>query len=163
MRFLRYALLIPLLGFFPHKYYISTTDMYYKPEKQQLQLVVRVFSDDFTTALSAYASKKIKLDADTVSNKEVNTLIHAYFQDHFEVMDIPETGSFSFVGWEFTTDKIILYASFDHLGEISHLEWSNTFLMEAFPDQKNIVILSTSDQKKSFLHTTDKNVHVFHF
>ena len=47
MRFLFFLCLIPLFSSSTHKYYVSTTDMFFKPEQNQLQLVVRVFTDDF--------------------------------------------------------------------------------------------------------------------
>jgi hypothetical protein len=47
--------------------------------------------------------------------------------------------------------------------EIKALEWSNNFLFDAFPEQKNIVTLSTAMGKKSFLHTQDQNFAQFNF
>lgn len=156
MRFLFFLLIVPLLTSASHKYYVSTTDMYYKPESNQIQLVVRVFTDDFTKALSAFASEDIKLDPDNRTHTMLEQHIASYFQTHFNLKNVPEGSTFSFVGWEYKQDQTVLYASFDALPKLIQLEWSNTFLMEVFPEQKNIVTLSTSTKKKSFLHTKDR-------
>lgn len=163
MRSLWFLVLLPLLAFMSHKYYVSTTDMYYKPEKQQLQLVVRVFTDDFSLALSNYAKDEISLDPDTKTFKELEPLISNYFKDHFIIYGLPEASTFSFVGWEYKQDQTYLYASFDNVTEMAVLEWSNAFLIAVFPDQKNIVTLTTSTSKKSFLHTKGLNFAQFNF
>ena len=58
MRFLFFVCLLPLFSASTHKYYVSTTDMFLKPEQNQIQLVVRVFTDDFTASLSRFASSR---------------------------------------------------------------------------------------------------------
>jgi hypothetical protein len=163
MRSLKFLFLLPLLAFVPHKYYVSTTDIYHKPKQQQLQLVVRVFTDDFSRALSAYAKQDISLDPDTQPADIVAQYISNYFKDRFIVHEPTETTSFSFVGWEYKQDQTHLYASFDDIPEMDILAWSNSFLFDVFPDQKNIVTLSTSMVKKSFLHTKDQNYAQFYF
>ena len=157
MRFLFFVCLLPLFSASTHKYYVSTTDMFLKPEQNQIQLVVRVFTDDFTASLSRFASTVLKLDPDELSETVISGHMSAYFQQHFQLKS-PNTAVFSFVGWEYKQDQTVLYASFDSLPEMTQLEWSNTFLMGVFPEQKNIVTLSTSAGKKSYLHTKD---HIF--
>ena len=156
MRFLFFVCLLPLFSAFTHKYYVSTTDMFFKPKQNQIQLVVRVFTDDFTAALSRFTSTEIKLDPDQLSENVISGHMSSYFQQHFQLKSPNEPTVFSFVGWAYKQDQTILYASFDVLPEMTQLEWSNTFLMDVFPDQKNIVTLSTSAAKKSFLHTKDR-------
>ena len=89
--------------------------------------------------------------------------ISSYFKDHFVIYGLPEESILSFVGWEYKQDKTHLYASFDYVPNVSVLKWSNSFLMATFPEQKNIVILSTSTTKKSFLHTKEVNYAQFNF
>ena len=156
MRFLFFICLLPLFSASTHKYYVSTTDMFFKPEQNQIQLVVRVFTDDFSTSLSRFTSTEIELDPDQLSETVISGHMSAYFQQHFQLKSPKEIAVFSFVGWEYKQDQTILYASFDSLPEITQLEWSNTFLMDVFPKQKNIVTLSTSARKKSYLHTKDR-------
>ncbi|MDA0888634.1 MAG: hypothetical protein O2918_03535 [Bacteroidetes bacterium] len=158
-----FLLLMPLLAFVPHKYYVSTTDMYYKPEKQQVQLVVRVFTDDFSKALSKHVGASIALDPDNKADDDMEVLISNYFKEHFVVYGLPTDSYFSFVGREYKQDQTYLYASFDHVPEMDVLEWSNTFLIATFPEQKNIVTLTTSTAKKSFLHTKEVNFAQFDF
>jgi len=163
MRLLWLLLLVPIMAFVPHTYYVSTTDMYYKPEKQQLQLVMRVFTDDFSAALSNYSNTEVSLDPDKQPREEIAQCMTEYFKDHFIVYGLAESASFSFIGWEYKQGQTHLYASFDDVPELSVLEWSNAFLFAKFPDQKNIVTLSTSAGKKSFLHTKADNFARFNF
>lgn len=163
MRLLWFLFFLPLMAATPHKYYVSTTDMYYKPEQQQLQLVVRVFTDDFSIALSQYIGDTVKLDPDNTSNERLKFLLKDYFKAHFLVKGLSEKTSFSFVGWEYDKDKTLIYALFEDVPKLDKLMWSNAFLMSAFPAQKNIVTLSLSTHKKSFLHTKDQNFGQYSF
>ena len=163
MRPLKLLVLLSLLAFTPHKYYVSTCDMYYKPNQQQLQLVVRVFTDDFSAALSKYAKKEIKLDPDNASKEILDSLLGDYFKTHFVVYGLPETTTFSFVGWEYMQDQTHVYASFDKLPNMKVLEWSNAFLIADFPDQKNIVTLTVGTHKKSFMHSKEQNFASYRF
>ena len=129
--------------------------MFVKPEQSQIQLVVRVFTDDFTASLTRFTSIDIKLDPDQLSETVISGHMSNYFQRHFQLKSPTDLAVFSFVGWEYKHDQTILYASFDSLSEMTQLEWSNTFLMDVFPDQKNIVTLTTPKTKKSYLHTKD--------
>ena len=127
--------------------------MFVKPEQSQIQLVVRVFTDDFTSSLSRFTSTDIKLDPDQLSETVISGHMSNYFQRNFQLKSPIDLAVFSFVGWEYKHDQTIVYASFDSLSEMTQLEWSNTFLMDVFPDQKNIVTLTTPKTKKSYLHT----------
>jgi hypothetical protein len=130
--------------------------MFFKPDQNQIQLIVRVFTDDFATSLSNFTSTEIKLDPDQLLETVITDHMSTYFHKHFELKSPNKPAIFSFIGWEYKQDQTILYASFDSLPELSQLEWSNTFLMDVFYDQKNIVTLTTPKGKKSFLHTKDR-------
>lgn len=162
MRALWLLLFLPLLANMPHKYYVSTTHMYYKPEKKQLQVVVRVFTDDFSAALSKHAKKEIKLDPDNSPKEILDNIFEDYFRTYFVLYGLPET-TFSFVGWEYKQDQTHLYAYFDSVPKLEVLEWSNAFLFAVFPDQKNIVTLSAQAHKKIFLHSKDQNFSQYRF
>ena len=89
--------------------------MFVKPAQSQIQLVVRVFTDDFTASLSRFTSIDIKLDPDQLSETVVSGHISNYFQHHFQLKSPKESAVFSFVGWEYKNDQTILYASYDSL------------------------------------------------
>ena len=163
MRFFLFLMCMAFMAATPHKYYVSTTEMFFKPDKNQLQLVMRVFTDDFATALSQFSNQTIRLDPDSESKTALDSLITSYINYRFVFYELPVASQFSFVGWEYKQDQTVLYASYDGLKPLTKLAWSNTFLMDAFPDQKNIVILSTPDKKKSFLHTSDQKFASFNF
>tara|TARA_Y200000002_G_scaffold12704_1_gene10397 strand:+ start:4624 stop:5037 length:414 start_codon:yes stop_codon:yes gene_type:complete len=137
--------------------------MFFKPEQNQLQLVVRVFTDDFTTSLSRFTSTEIKLDPDQFSETVISAHISAYFQQYFQIKSPKSQPVFSFVGWEYKKDQTILYASFDSLPKMTKLEWFNSFMMDVFPDQKNIVTFITPKGKKSYLHTKDRIYAKYNF
>lgn len=163
MRFFWLFLLIPLSAASPHKYYVSTADIYFSPDKERLQLVVRVFTDDLQLALSTHAEEKVTLDPNNVSEETLETIMSQYFKENFFFHNTSDKTIFSFVGWEYKQDKTFLYATYKRIGLSDNLSWSNTFLMDVLPDQKNIVTLNIHEVKKSFLHTQDQILAQYSF
>ena len=141
MRFLFFVCLLPLFSASTHKYYVSTTDMFFKPEQNQLQLVVRVFTDDYTASLSRFTSSEIKLDPDQLSETVLSEHMSAYFLQHFQLKSPASPVPFSFVGWAYKQDQTILYASFDSLPKIKPGTYNGmpTFKQYSIPIQIPIV------------------------
>jgi len=156
IRFFWLFLLLPLSAASPHKYYISTTDIYYQAAAQELQLVVRVFTDDLQLALSKHTERQVSLDPNNIDDNALEAIIAAYFQDNFVFHHVSDKTTFSLVGWEYKEDKTFLYVAYEQIGTPQMLSWSNSFLMDVFANQKNIVTLYADKIKKSFLHTQDQ-------
>ena len=64
MKFKKYFLLlliIPLLSFSVHKYYLSLTQINYKEASKSVQIIINVFMDDIETALNKDHSIDLQL------------------------------------------------------------------------------------------------------
>ena len=54
-------LIIPLLSFSAHKYYLSLTQINYKEASKSVQIIINVFMDDIETALNKDHSIDLQL------------------------------------------------------------------------------------------------------
>ena len=73
MKFKKYFLLlliIPLLSFSAHKYYLSLTQINYKEASKSVQIIINVFMDDIETALN----KDHSIDLQLSTKKELKNL-----------------------------------------------------------------------------------------
>ena len=85
-------LLVPLMAFTVHKYYLSLTQIAYNNKEKTVEVIINVFIDDVETALNKIHSKDFRLNT---IKEPANTDIYfeKYVQDHiqFKIDDIPVT------------------------------------------------------------------------
>ena len=60
-------LIVPLLSFSTHKYYLSLTQIEYKSEARSLQIIINVFMDDIEIALN----EKYQINLQLTSKEEL--------------------------------------------------------------------------------------------
>jgi len=65
-----------------HEFYLSVTDINYVAEKQSLQIISRVFTDDFEDVLNKRYQKDFKL-IPSLEVKETDVYIERYIKDKF--------------------------------------------------------------------------------
>ena len=66
-KYLLIFLIIPLLSFSTHKYYLSLTQINYKKEAKAVQIMINVFMDDIELALN----KDYNIDLQLTTKKEL--------------------------------------------------------------------------------------------
>lgn len=149
-------LIIPLLAFTLHKYYISLTKVEYKEESNSVQITMRIFIDDLQEAINTTYHKNLELDEANKSN-EIDTLIRKYISPKFKVTINKVASTYSYLGKEFDNDVVYLYLEIKKIKMINAIEIKNDVLMELFSDQINIIKLKINGSKKTFLLTNQKD------
>lgn len=149
-------LIIPLLAFTLHKYYISLTKVEYKEESNSVQITMRIFIDDLQEAINTTYHKNLELDEANKSN-EIDTLIRKYISPKFKVTINKVESTYSYLGKEFENDVVYLYLEIKKIKMINAIEIKNDVLMELFSDQINIIKLKINGSKKTFLLTNQKD------
>ena len=155
-------ILLPLVAFQTHKYYLSLTKIDYIKETKSIQITARIFIDDLEAALNKKYDKSFELD----TNKELNNA-DEYINDYISKLLIIKINnninSFNYLGKKYETDVVYLYAEIENISAIKSIEVQNKILMDNFPDQKNIIKLNINDQKKSFILTSDSDKDLLNF
>lgn len=157
-----FFLVLPLLSFVSHKYYLSLTDINYKSESKSVQIIINVFMDDIETALN----KDYNIDLQLTTKKELKNN-DVYFQKylnqklHFKINNIPKT--FTYIGKEYDGDLVFFYLEINNIKGLDNLEVQNRILMHHFPEQQNLIKLKAGKKHKSILLTskTDKGLLKF--
>ena len=67
-----------------HPFYISMTDIVYKPGAKTLQFSVRLFTDDFEKTLRKSCKSKVDL-SDKDSKATMNPLVQQYILQHLKI------------------------------------------------------------------------------
>ena len=153
----------PLLSFTSmHKYYVSVTEVEYVKEQKSVQIITRIFIDDFEKLLRERYDKDITL---AIENEKttVDYYTEKYLKDKFKININEQEVEFKFLGKEYEEDIMVNYLEIENVEDISSIHVVNRILFDVFPDQQNIVRLKINTKNKSFLLTkeNDKRMLIF--
>jgi hypothetical protein len=147
-------LLLPLLALARHTYHSSILELRINPQQQQVELALKVFTDDLENALSRDRPQHL-----TLQDPRIVPLADAYLRSHLELA-LPFTSSrqprlpltIQFLGMQPEKDAYWLYAK-AKLPRAATAVWlRNTVLLDLFSDQMNIVNAESNDKKVSELY-----------
>ena len=155
-------LILPLMAFSLHKYYISLCEIEYVEDKQTVQIILGVFIDDLEVTLNKDHDKKLFL----ATEKEVlniNEVYEAYLNKHFKVTVNQILKSYNFIGKEYDDDIVRFYLEIIDVKTLKNLEISNTCLIRDFEDQQNIIKLKVKNYHKTFYLDNNNTKGVLNF
>ena len=145
-----------------HKYYVSITQIEYVKEKQSLQIISRIFVDDFEKLIRNRYDNNI-----TLNNNEDEVIIDQYVKKYLlEKIDISINGqakAISFIGKKYDDDIMYCYLEIENIASIKSFEIKNKVLFDLFDDQKNIVRTNINDKNKTFMLIPEKDKGLLNF
>ena len=143
-----------------HPYYVSTLDIDYRPDREALQITMRVFTDDWQLMLNTHYDKSLRLDPDT---DEEQMVIHSidYILQYLELNLNDTYVNPSVLGREYHDDQLVLYLEVMGVVELQTLTVSNRILFAELEGQQNIVRIKTPSKRKSFLQSQGRARDVF--
>ena len=157
MKFKKYfvlLLIIPLLSFSVHKYYLSLTQINYKEVSKSVQIIINVFMDDIETALN----KDHSIDLQLSTKKELKNN-DIYFENYlrnvlqFKINNTPR--EFHYVGKEYEGDLVYFYLEIENIAKVSSIEVTNKILLNHFDKQENLIKSKVGNTHKSVLLSKD--------
>ncbi|MGX1025124.1 DUF6702 family protein [Flavobacterium sp. CS20] len=135
-----------------HKYYVGLTEIKFNPDKERLEIISRLFYNDFEKVLKARYGKDIVLKPSEQS-KNVETFIKMYFDKKLSITTDNQVQTISYLGYKFDEDRINIYLKITNIQNFKNIKVQNLLLTDVFEDQKNIVHCFKLQQKKSVLLT----------
>jgi len=143
-------LIIPLLAFSAHKYYISLTKIDFIETKKTVQITMRFFIDDIENTLQSRYNTKLEL-ATKDENKKANFYLEKYIGQKFKVNINGEEKTHKYLGKEYDNDVVFFYLEIPDIEMIDKIEIQNNMLMETFEEQENYIKLNINHIKKTFI------------
>jgi len=149
-------LIIPLLSFSAHKYYLSLTQIKYKSEAKAVQIIINVFMDDIELALN----KDYDIDLKLTTKKELkdnDVYFKRYLKEklHFKIDGIAK--EFRFIGKEYDGDLVYFYLEIADIKQCNTIEVENNILIKHFAQQQNLTKCKLGEKHKSVLLTKEDN------
>ena len=133
-----------------HEFYLSVTDVTYVEEQQSLQIISRVFIDDFEDVINKRYNKDFKL-IPNLEVEEVEFYIEKYIRDKFILETKSRILDYTYLGKKYEDDMIYLYLEVEHISPFKSLTIENLILTDLFEEQKNMIHYTSGSFKKSFI------------
>tara|TARA_R110002049_G_scaffold63_11_gene409 strand:- start:1337 stop:1834 length:498 start_codon:yes stop_codon:yes gene_type:complete len=147
-------LVIPLLSFSAHKYYLSLTQIKFNEEAKSVQIIINVFMDDIETALN----KDNNIDLQLTTKKELknnDVYFEKYLHDNLQFKINNSAKEFNYIGKEYEGDLVYFYLEIENIAKITSIEVTNKILLKHFPEQENLIKSKVGKKNKSVLLSKD--------
>lgn len=155
--------LIPLFAFtVVHKYYMSMTQIEYVKDKESVQIITRIFIDDFENLLRERYDESITLAGED-EPMTVDMYMERYLSEKIKIKINNEEAYFTFIGKEYDIDIVRCFLEIQDVKKIDSFEISNQVLFDLFEDQKNIIKTNINASKKSYILISQDNTAVLNF
>ncbi len=146
---LKYAIVLLLMAFTLHKFYVSITEIKQNKANNTLEISMRLFVNDMDDALKAQFGKSFDLGTKG-ELEDTDEKLKLYFLNHFKLKINGKWVAAKFIGKDFDGyDIVYCYFEVEKVKKIKSIDIKNTTLMELFPEQENIIQLDINDSKKS--------------
>ena len=154
MKFIKIATLLfvfPLLmSSSTHKFYVSTTNIEFVKEKQTIQIITKIFTEDIERALQERYNPSISLDSEKETKTDEDFLIR-YMLQKIKIKANGAPVTLNYIGKEYDIDITNLYFEVVNISELNSIEIENKVLIDMFPEQQNIIHLKTPKNRRSLI------------
>jgi len=142
-------LLIPLVAFSIHKYYISLCEIDFIEDKKSVQITLGMFIDDIELTLNKDNNTKLNIDTPKEVEK-IDEYFESYLNNHFKLTINNKAAIYQYIGKEYDDDIVRFYLEITDIAKLNSIEISNTCLTRDFEDQQNIIKISANRKHKTF-------------
>ena len=145
-----------------HKYYVSVTQIEYVKDQASVQIISRIFIDDFERLLRERYDEGITLDVpDELSTVDYYT--EKYLKEKLSISIDGKIRELTFIGKEYEDDILFVYLEITGIEVINTMEISNEVLFDVYEEQQNVVRTKINDRNKSFILIKENAKGVLNF
>lgn len=138
-----------LSAFALHPYYMSVTEIEYKPAEKEVQVACKIFTDDLEEALKNEFSKKADV-VNPAQKKETEQLLQRYVQKHLKLQLDNKAVPLEFLGFEEEGEAVWIYLLVKNMAAFKSAVVFNDLLYSYRNEQINIIHFKNSGERKSF-------------
>ncbi|MCB7481125.1 DUF6702 family protein [Christiangramia sediminis] len=145
-----------------HETYLSVTEIEYDVEQESIQIISRVFIDDFENVLSKRYQKDISLSykEELSTNKAI---MEKYLGTKLKIMVDGKLLELKLLGSKFDADQIVLFLESTNIKSFNKVKVENLILTDLFDAQKNITHIKKGEEIESMLLTKSKGSNSVNF
>lgn len=133
---------------FVHPLHISVTEITLDDKEQELEIMIRVFTDDLEQAIRA-ESKNPELNIMKPAGTTTDKLVWNYMQTRFKITANGEQLNLKYLGHEKDEDVTVFYIQVQPMQKFETISITNSIITELYDDQSNLVNVTSGETTKS--------------
>lgn len=132
-----------------HPFYLSVSDIYFKPEEKIIEVATRVFADDLEEALYKLTGLEGQINGSKEPNK-YHKIFEWYFNGRMHISVNDKVIPLIVLGYEMEDNAVWIYFEGTLLEAPKNVEINNSILYDFLQTQSNMVHCHFKDIRKSF-------------
>lgn len=144
-----------------HKFYVSVTEIEYNDKAESLQIISRVFIDDFEDLLKKRYDQNILLGEKETAG--VDSYIKTYLEQKLQIEVNSKPVSINYLGKEYENDMVILYLEVLNVDDFKTIKVKNAVLMDLYEEQKNLIHVEFKKKIRSLVLTSGNETEQINF
>jgi SpoU rRNA methylase family enzyme len=136
-------------SFTKHPFYMSVTEIEYRPAQKELQIACKIFMDDLEDALKAETKKAIKLGDDKLKAAH-QQLINQYLQQHLKLVIDGKPVAYEMIGFEKEQEAVWNYLVVKNVAPFKTATVQNDVLYQLRDGQINIIHFKVNGNTQSY-------------
>jgi len=119
-------------------------------EKEVIQIITKIFTEDIEQALQARYSPSVSLDSKKETEADV-ALLKKYLLQKIKIKVNGNPVNLNYIGKEYDVDIAKIYFEIENISELQSIEIENKVLIDMFSEQQNIIHLKMPDNRMSLI------------
>jgi hypothetical protein len=145
-----------------HKFYVSVTEIEHNEKKESLQIISRVFIDDFENVLNLRYGQDITLDPHSETTV-AEDFIKKYLEQKIHMEVNGKEMENKYLGKEYENDMLVFYIEVTGVSNVKNVLVRNSVLMDLFEEQKNLVHVKVKGKTKSMVLVSGREENTLNF
>ncbi len=138
---------LAVFSFF-HPFFVSMTDVNYNDKNHELEVSVRIFTDDFENTLRKQHSG-VNIDIEHPANQtQMNSFVNDYIQKHLSFTVNGKLVALSFAGYEKENESIWTYFEIRDVSSLQKVSITDNLLHDYNEGQINIIHIKANGGEK---------------
>jgi len=129
-----------------HPFFVSMTDINYNNKEKELEISVRIFTDDLENTLRKYYSMQIDI-LHPSDIKQMNGFVNDYIEKHLQLNVNGSPVQISFLGYEQQSESIWSYFEVKNINNVQKLNITNSLLHDYNTNQVNMIHAKANDKE----------------
>ncbi len=131
-----------------HPFYISMTELMYKPNSRTLQVSVRIFTDDFEKTLRKNCNCKVDLSLSD-NKPAMNTLVQQYILQHLSIQVNGKTATLLYKGYQKEEESTWTYFEATSISTPKKIIITNSILHDYKTEQINMLHINANGKEQT--------------
>ncbi|MDB5192405.1 MAG: hypothetical protein JWQ96_1968 [Segetibacter sp.] len=130
-----------------HPFYVSMTEISHNTKDRTVEVSVRIFTDDFESALQRDCKCKVELTK-PVNKAEMEKLVNSYINNHLKVKIDGQVKALEFAGFQREKESVWNYFQVKNVASVNKIEIKNSLLHEMHEEQINMLHIKANGKDK---------------